>query len=213
MHLQIPHPSSFHWSPGQSAYFVLPRISTLPFEALPFSIASIDDSSYAPKGLTKRLLDVARDGGGEVKVKVLVDGPYGNSPDLRDCETIVLVAGSGVANCLSLFLDVVSRAREGSNICRRVVFLWAIRGQSESSQFTRILNLVLTSKLGHIYWVASALTQALTDAPPSLQIAALIDVTSCAYRTTPISSRCLGRQLDTRCSIFVGTSDPTPSSG
>ncbi|KDQ51857.1 hypothetical protein JAAARDRAFT_198731 [Jaapia argillacea MUCL 33604] len=203
--LQIPRPSGFHWSPGQSAYLVLPGISTLPFEAHPFSIASTDDSCYTPKvrsgsggddngdekkvqnvdglngefvgklvflingrqGLTKRLLDVAREGG-EVKVKVLVDGPYGNSPDLRDYETIVLVAGgSGVANCLPLFLDVVSRGREGSNICRRVVFVWAIRDQS------------------HIDWVASALTQALTDAPSSLQIAVRINVTGAPTEPPP----------------------------
>ncbi|KDQ51285.1 hypothetical protein JAAARDRAFT_41346 [Jaapia argillacea MUCL 33604] len=49
MGLQIPRLSGFHWFPGRSAYLVLPGISTLPFDALPFWIASIDSSSYAPK--------------------------------------------------------------------------------------------------------------------------------------------------------------------
>jgi predicted ferric reductase len=34
----------FHWSPGQMAYLIMPSVSTLPFEAHPFTIASFDSS-------------------------------------------------------------------------------------------------------------------------------------------------------------------------
>ncbi|KAJ8581580.1 hypothetical protein M405DRAFT_885664 [Rhizopogon salebrosus TDB-379] len=40
--LRLLSPSYFHWAPGQTAYLTIPSISRLPFEAHPFTIASID---------------------------------------------------------------------------------------------------------------------------------------------------------------------------
>jgi ferric-chelate reductase len=117
--LRLRRPSHFHWSPGQSAYLTMPSVSTLPFEAHPFTIASFDSSllstasaedqssgevlgSSAPfwkelvffvnvqGGFTKKLKEVAAKKG---TVKVFVDGPYGPSPDLGSYDTSVLVAG------------------------------------------------------------------------------------------------------------------------
>jgi predicted ferric reductase len=101
---RTPH---FHWSPGQTAYLIMPSVSTLPFEAHPFTIASFDPSlmstgSSAPfcnelvfsvnvqGGFTKKLTEVAAK---KETVKVFVDGPYGPSPDLGSYDTSVLVAG------------------------------------------------------------------------------------------------------------------------
>lgn len=111
----------------------MPGVSTIPFEAHPFTIASVDttheetrgdDISMAEKevlgesepywkelvffinshdGFTKKLRDAAEKGG---KMKVFVDGPYGKSPDLTDYDTSVLIAGgSGVSFTLPLLLD------------------------------------------------------------------------------------------------------------
>lgn len=112
--LRMRRPAHFHWSPGQTAYLILPGVSTLPFEAHPFTIASIDSTllssddpekngdasgSYwkelvfliqAREGFTKRLKESALEG---KPVKVFVDGPYGTSPDLGKYDTSVLVAG------------------------------------------------------------------------------------------------------------------------
>jgi predicted ferric reductase len=97
----------------------MPSVSTLPFEAHPFTIASFDSSllstaseedqssgkvlgSSAPfwkelvflvnvqGGFTKKLKEVAAK---KETVKVFVDGPYGPSPDLGSYDTSVLVAG------------------------------------------------------------------------------------------------------------------------
>lgn len=113
--LTLRRPSHFHWSPGQTAYLILPTVSSLPFEAHPFTIASFDSSLLADTkntdtalgesaryskelvflinvrgGFTKRLRRIAAENG---TVKVLVDGPYGSAPDLRGYDTLVLIAG------------------------------------------------------------------------------------------------------------------------
>ncbi|KIK92932.1 hypothetical protein PAXRUDRAFT_146211, partial [Paxillus rubicundulus Ve08.2h10] len=44
--VRLRRPPHFHWSPGQSAYLIMPSVSTLPFEAHPFSISSIDSSLF-----------------------------------------------------------------------------------------------------------------------------------------------------------------------
>lgn len=153
--LRLCRPPHFHWSPGQVAYLIMPSVSTLPFEAHPFTIASFDSSLLSissPEdqssskenneiqvlgssasfwkelvflvnvhgGFTKNLKEVASRKG---QVKVFVDGPYGQSPDLSCYDTSVLVAGesrvvsyiranqklggSGVSYTLPVFLNII----------------------------------------------------------------------------------------------------------
>jgi len=96
-----------NWAPGQHAFIILPTISTLPFEAHPFTIASISSSDEeasaddeheltfiirARDGFTKRL---RADALGEVPVpiKAFIDGPYGCPPSLAHYSTCVLISG------------------------------------------------------------------------------------------------------------------------
>lgn len=44
--LRLCRPPHFHWSPGQSAYLTMPSVSTVPFEAHPFAIASVYSSLF-----------------------------------------------------------------------------------------------------------------------------------------------------------------------
>ncbi|KIJ12663.1 hypothetical protein PAXINDRAFT_14587 [Paxillus involutus ATCC 200175] len=39
-------PPHFHWTPGQTAYLIMPSVSRLPFEAHPFAIASFDSDLF-----------------------------------------------------------------------------------------------------------------------------------------------------------------------
>ncbi|KAG1870853.1 FAD-binding domain-containing protein [Suillus subluteus] len=175
--LRLRRPRHFHWSPGQTAYLIMPSVSTLPFEAHPFTIASFDSSllstakpegsgenyetqvlgSSAPfwkelvflvnvhGGFTKKLKEVAVTKG---KVKVFVDGPYGPSSDLGSYDTSVFVAGgSGISYTLPVFLSVIEHRKSS---CRRVVFIWCIRGA------------------GYVRWIEEALIKAVQLAPPSL---------------------------------------------
>lgn len=103
------------WKSGQHIYLILPTVSLLPFEAHPFTPASIPHSLSDDKeqtvdlefiirgrdGFTKRLLEYARSDDVEAgsnaegkEVKVLLDGPYGQPPNLATYDSVVLFAGT-----------------------------------------------------------------------------------------------------------------------
>ena len=134
--LRVRRPPHFSWSPGQTAYLIMPGVSTLPFEAHPFTIASVDTAPGEThwddvNPITERKtpgecepswkelvffinirsgftknLSDVAAKGG--KVKVFVDGPYGKPPNLTDYDTSVLIAGgSGVSFALPLLLDSI----------------------------------------------------------------------------------------------------------
>ncbi|KAH9855456.1 iron reductase [Lenzites betulinus] len=113
---------------------------------------------HVREGYTRRLADAAARG---EKVKVLIDGPYGFSPNLDSDDTVVLVAGSsGVTFTLSTFLGVLSHVKSGKSRCRKLIFVWCIRDAS------------------HIEWISQALARALELAPANIDIAVRIYVTS-----------------------------------
>ncbi|KIJ58174.1 hypothetical protein HYDPIDRAFT_119859 [Hydnomerulius pinastri MD-312] len=187
--LRLRRPRHFHWSPGQTAYLIMPSVSTLPFEAHPFSISSIDSTLFSseaneegtengehstkPRGAAywKELVFLINVRGGLTKllkqvaadkktVKAFVDGPYGPSPDLGAYDTSVLIAGgSGITNILPIFLSVIEAVRNGSSNCRRVVFIWAIRDTD------------------HLHWIEDALYRVHELAPSSLNVSIQIFVT------------------------------------
>ncbi|KAI0644003.1 iron reductase [Trametes meyenii] len=113
---------------------------------------------HVREGYTRRLANAAEKG---EKVKVLVDGPYGFSPNLDNDDIVVLIAGSsGVSYTLSTFLGVLSHVQKGKSKCRKLVFVWCIREAS------------------HIEWVSKALTKALELAPANIDLSVRIFVTS-----------------------------------
>jgi len=184
--LRVRRPPHFHWSPGQTAYLIMPGVSCVPFEAHPFTIASVDATSdetlgdvtqMAKEGLgetepywkelvffigvhggfTKKLHDVAEKGG---KVKVFVDGPYGKSPDLTDYDTSVLIAGgSGITFTLPLLLDGIKNIAAGKSNTKRIAFIWSIRDPS------------------HLLCISETLETATKLAPPGLTISIRIYMT------------------------------------
>lgn len=114
------------WRPGQHFFIVAPGISKLPWEAHPFTAASIPSSKStngAPNndmeisfiirgrdGFTGNLLRYALEHESMAHVpvpgKFLVDGPYGQPPDLGIFDTAILVAGgSGVSYTLAMLLS------------------------------------------------------------------------------------------------------------
>ncbi|KAG1731750.1 ferric reductase NAD binding domain-containing protein, partial [Suillus lakei] len=196
--LRLCRPPHFHWSPGQTAYLIMPSVSTLPFEAHPFTIASFDSSllstatagaqssseilgSSAPfwkelvflvnvqGGFTRKLKEVAAK---KENVKVFVDGPYGPSPDLGSYDTSVLVAGgSGVSYTLPVFLNIIERVRKGKSSCTRVVFIWSIRGAE------------------YVQWIEEALIKAVELAPPSLTVSIRLFITGSSSTAQSNSSK------------------------
>ncbi|KAI0068676.1 hypothetical protein BV25DRAFT_1910436 [Artomyces pyxidatus] len=146
----------FGWRPGQHVFLAFPSVATVPFEAHPFTIANVSASGEqelaffirAREGLTQRLVE--RVAGAEkegVKVPVLVDGPYGLPPNLAPYSTAIFVAGgTGVSYTLPLMLDLVKRAREGSSLTKRILFVWVVRNEE------------------HIDWLSTSLADAQASA-------------------------------------------------
>ena len=131
MRVRIARPPHFHWKPAQAAFLMMPTVSLLPTESHPFTISSIEgqnagkqldgDTSYwnelvflinVRDGFTKRLAKVAEKGD---KVKVLIEGPYGYTPDLTNDDTVVLVSGESTVSCHALATEIDCRVREGGS--------------------------------------------------------------------------------------------------
>ncbi|KAJ2930191.1 hypothetical protein H1R20_g6887, partial [Candolleomyces eurysporus] len=171
----------FHWKPGQHAYISLPKISKLPSESHPFTIASIPgniDGTESQEqdvvflirsrgGLTRRLKEFT-DKSGTGSVAAYIDGPYGCPPDLHQYTTCVLVAGgSGISYTLPLLLDLIRRsAIGGSSEVRRVVFIWAVRGDGQLPWITEALSKALPL-VKHPLVVETRIYITGTDVPPT----------------------------------------------
>ncbi|KAG8221469.1 hypothetical protein J3R82DRAFT_1676 [Butyriboletus roseoflavus] len=149
----------------------MPSVSLLPFEAHPFSIASVDSVLFAPdskvaedtsygkelvffigvkNGFTRRLKNVAAR---RERVKVYIDGPYGEGVNLGCYNTsLLIVGGTGITYALPALLNIIESVKNGSSCCRRVVFIWSIRDAD-------FLN-----------WVSESLVKATRFAPPELKV-------------------------------------------
>ncbi|KZT62770.1 hypothetical protein CALCODRAFT_489256 [Calocera cornea HHB12733] len=157
-----------HWKPGQHAYLVLPSVSALPWEAHPFTIASLPSASRgrpselvflirARDGFTRRLMSRALRQGGTCTVPALLDGAYGAPPSLSTCETVVLVAGgSGVSYALPLFAAALGGKR---GLTRSVLFVWIVRREM------------------HLGWIAAELQALLGAVPEGVDVQVRLYVT------------------------------------
>ncbi|KAF8132563.1 ferric reductase NAD binding domain-containing protein [Boletus edulis] len=200
-------PNTFHWSPGQFAYLIMPSVSRLPFEAHPFSIASVDSVLFAPdtkvggdsngkalafyigvkSGFTRRLKDVAARGD---RLKVYIDGPYGEVVNLGCYDTSLLIAGGrGITFTLPVLLNIIESVRNGSSRCRRVTLIWSIRDAD-------FLN-----------WVSESLTKAVRFAPPELKVDIQVFLTKSRPR---VSSTVVERQPDSEAMYSNPFEDQNP---
>ncbi|KAF4619569.1 hypothetical protein D9613_005357 [Agrocybe pediades] len=187
------------WTPGQHAYVILPSVSKLPFEAHPFTIASIPETCGESKerdvvfivrgrsGFTQRLRDQATKSHGS-RVPAFLDGPYGCPPDLRRFSTCVLIAGgSGISYTLPLLLNLVRLNALGENSAvKRIVFVWAVRDAA------------------HIEWISKTLMQALGRATPTLNVEPRIYITGNKYPIPEVPSLPMQRASTSSSSIEKG---------
>ncbi|KZO98142.1 hypothetical protein CALVIDRAFT_512747 [Calocera viscosa TUFC12733] len=161
------------WRAGQHAYLLLPFVSRLPWEAHPFTVASLRSPSAsgagggggnelvflvrARDGFTRRLMARALKEGGECDVTALVDGAYGAPPRLEEYQTVVLIAGgSGVSYCLPLLASVVA----GKGLTKKVLFAWVVRRET------------------HLGWIADELAAIVRAVPAGLQVEIRLYVTN-----------------------------------
>jgi NAD(P)H-flavin reductase len=137
---------------------MMPSISTLPFEAHPFTIQGtpITEGPDAGKvtllirvrdgehylsmsasfmlikrslGFTKRLLNKAHD---STKTNAYLEGPYGGSVDLRHNDSVVVVVGgSGVVYGLACLYSAIDAAKVQKSAVRKFNFIWMLRSRGE----------------------------------------------------------------------------------
>ena len=103
LRITLHRPNHFRWVAGQCAYLSFPGVSSLPFEAHPFTISTTYDPDPSPfgnklifyarvrDGLTRKLRDRATEG---EKFRVFLDGPYDSPPALVGYSTSILIAGT-----------------------------------------------------------------------------------------------------------------------
>lgn len=113
----------FGWRAGQFVYLLVPKLSRYPFEAHPFTIATIspplpplteagaEDASACEnekegvvklklivrvrEGFTRRLHSYASraPSAADIRLSTLIDGPYGYPPNVHVNPTVILIAG------------------------------------------------------------------------------------------------------------------------
>jgi ferric-chelate reductase len=123
LRITLYRPSHFHWFPGQTVYLTIPGISTLPFEAHPFTIATLDTPHVAAdvrktndeelklamrtgshmEGFKQLVFHVRVRNGftkrllraarDDSSMRVILDGPYGSPELLKGFGTALLIAG------------------------------------------------------------------------------------------------------------------------
>ncbi|CAE6425501.1 unnamed protein product, partial [Rhizoctonia solani] len=177
---------SFKWRSGQHAYILAPSIASLPFEAHPFTIASVYSEDNHKEGRSQEVVFIIRGRDGFTRrlleasetresVPIVIDGPYGAPPRLSHYSTSILIAGgSGVSYTLPLLLDLVRQVKSDNGVAQRVLFVWVVRSPS------------------HIDWIDKLLQQAVQDCPPTMQLSVKIYVTQRSLPELPHKNAVIG---------------------
>ncbi|OBT63156.1 hypothetical protein VE03_07832 [Pseudogymnoascus sp. 23342-1-I1] len=80
-------------------------------------------------GWTKRLRDECiKHDSGPLKTRILLEGPYGETPPLHHFENIVLLAGgTGIAGALPYLKDHITRSAQGRTVTHSITLIWAAK--------------------------------------------------------------------------------------
>ncbi|ORY35674.1 ferric reductase like transmembrane component-domain-containing protein [Naematelia encephala] len=177
-------PSQYlRWHAGQHFYVIMPGMSRLPWEAHPFTAATIPknpelgaDSGELTfivrvrDGFTRRMkeaVDTERKAQGlgveehcKISVKAAVEGPYGEARDLRRFDSVLILAGgSGISQATSNLLQIIREAREGTTQVKSVQIIWMVK-----------------SRL-HLNWISPLLLAHVNSLPTTLNVDLHVHVT------------------------------------
>ncbi|EGN94612.1 hypothetical protein SERLA73DRAFT_188592 [Serpula lacrymans var. lacrymans S7.3] len=202
--LRLHRPSHFHWSPGQTAYLIMPSVSKLPFEAHPFTIASFDSNLFdsveeAPvtekgekrKSLAEHALGKSTPFWKEVVFFVGVQ--EGFTKRLKDValkggKVKVFIDGPyGPSPDLGSF-DTSIFIAGGSGISYTLPnFLDVIEKVRDGKSICRRVVFVWSIRENdHLYWIDDTLIKAIQLAPPHLAVDIRIHVTGARTTVAPL---------------------------
>ncbi|KAG2131467.1 FAD-binding domain-containing protein, partial [Suillus cothurnatus] len=181
--LCLRRPQHFHWSPGQTAYLIMPSVSTLPFEAHPFTIASFDSSLLS----TAKLEDQS-ESSENYETQVLASG----APFWKELVFLVNVHGgftkklkevAAMKGQVKVFVD----GPYGPSVLTTRLYLWQVSclgGSGISYTLPVFLSVIGHGKSSckwvvfiwsirgadYVQWIEEALVKAVQLAPPSLTV-------------------------------------------
>ncbi|KAG2138486.1 ferric reductase NAD binding domain-containing protein [Suillus clintonianus] len=193
--LRFHRPSHFHWTPGQTAYLIMPSVSRLPFEAHPFTIASFNSKLFdAPKEQNPTSekytqISIAEGSLGSSapfwkELVFFINVREGFTARLKDAalkgdKVKVFVDGPyGPSPNLSSY-DTSVLIAGGSGVSYTLPVLLDIieRVRNGQSSCSRVVFIWSIRSVDHIHWIDEVLIRALRLAPPSLSISIHIHVT------------------------------------
>ncbi|WWC90459.1 uncharacterized protein L201_005394 [Kwoniella dendrophila CBS 6074] len=172
-----------NWSAGHHFYVVMPGMSRLPWEAHPFTAATIPlnpghgtgsgELAFIIRvrdGFTKQMknkIDKVRKEKGlsiedklDVEVSAAVEGPYGEKSDLSGYEGILIFSGgSGISFAVSNLLQILKDIKKGKSRVKFISIIWMVK-----------------SRL-HLEWISPLLKNHVNDLPPDLSINIHVHVT------------------------------------
>ncbi|KAK4686608.1 hypothetical protein P7C73_g3519, partial [Tremellales sp. Uapishka_1] len=182
--VSFPNPSNhLTWAAGQHFYLIMPGMSRLPWEAHPFTVATIpkvvgEDETTGEltfivrvrDGFTSKMKDhvdtvrkergLAIDDVCQVHVKAAVEGPYGAVRTMEMNDAVLLIAGgSGISFAIAHLLQIIRDAKQGNSRVRHCRIIWMVK-----------------SRL-HLNWISPILLQHIHSIPTSLHVSLHIHVT------------------------------------
>lgn len=116
-----------HSTPGSHAFLWVPAIRWV--ESHPFTLVSSNPSEFVIRvydGFTRDLYKAAQEAPGR-SLRCSVDGAYGQVPNFKVFDKVVLVAGgSGASFTFAIALDLIEASNKA---VKSIDFIWIVRNQ------------------------------------------------------------------------------------
>ncbi|KAJ6011583.1 hypothetical protein N7451_002995 [Penicillium sp. IBT 35674x] len=125
-------------SPGSHAFLWVPAIRW--FESHPFTLLSSTPSEFVIRvydGFTRDLYKAAQQAP-SMSVRCSVDGPYGQVPNFKNFDKVILVAGgSGASFTFAVALDLIESF---TKVVKSIDFIWVVRNHESLEWFAQELK-------------------------------------------------------------------------
>ncbi|KGO45244.1 FAD-binding 8 [Penicillium expansum] len=127
-----------HSTPGSHAFLWVPAIRWV--ESHPFTLVSSNPSEFVIRvydGFTRDLYKAAQEAPGR-SLRCSVDGAYGQVPNFKVFDKVVLVAGgSGASFTFAIALDLIEASNKA---VKSIDFIWIVRNQESLEWFAQELK-------------------------------------------------------------------------
>ncbi|KAJ5921484.1 hypothetical protein N7466_009810 [Penicillium verhagenii] len=125
-------------SPGSHAFLWVPAIRWV--ESHPFTLLSSTPSEFVIRvydGFTRDLYKAAQHAPGK-SLRCSVDGPYGEAPDFKIFDKVILIAGgSGASFTFAIALDLIETSTKK---VKSIDFIWVVRHHESLEWFSQELK-------------------------------------------------------------------------